>query len=323
MGTLLLIAAALLVWTITQPVLTSEPVFQRPRSARAEALRADVLALVNDHFPRDHRHPENLAAAADFIAASLAQSGARVGRQSFALEGLADGDYQNVIASLGPSEGPRVIVGAHYDAYGELPAADDNASGVAILLETARLLGETQTLPLRIDLVAFVLEEPPHFRSANMGSRVHAASLQAEGVAVAGVVVLNTIGYFVDEPGTQQLPTALLRPFYPGHGHFLAIAGELDDIALVRRVKRSLNAGMAMPAYSFTAPRSVPGVDFSDHQSYWQHGYRAVLLSDTAFYRNAAYHTAQDTPDRLNYAAMADVVHGLYQVILRLASGDD
>lgn len=308
-----------LVWIITQPVLSTEPALDLPRPASSAALRADVLALVHDYYPRDHRHPKVLEAAAGFVERAFIEAGAVVSSQAVVVDEAAGPVYRNVIASYGPRDGPRVILGAHYDAYGELPAADDNASGVAILLETARLIGASSPPPSRIDLVAYVLEEPPHFRSQQMGSMVHARSLQAAGVAVHGVVVLDTIGYFTDQPDSQRLPSALLRPFYPDRGNFVAVAGELADRQLVRRVKRSLNAAMTLPAYSFTAPRQVPGVDFSDHASYWAHGYRAVLLSDTAFYRNDAYHTANDTPDRLNYAAMAEVAQGLFQVAHVLA----
>lgn len=318
----LALVAAALVWTITQPVWSSEDALPLPRPAQAEALRADVAMLVSAYFPRDHRHPLVLESAADYIEQAFVGAGASISSQAVVVDEAAGLVYRNVIASYGPSTGPRVILGAHYDAFGELPAADDNASGVAILLETARLIGAGSPPPSRIDLVAYVLEEPPHFRSLQMGSMVHARSLQAEGIEVLGVVVLDTIGYFTDEPGSQQLPTALLRPFYPDRGNFVAIAGELADRHLARRVKRSLNAAMTMSAYSFTAPRQIPGVDFSDHMAYWAHGYRAVLLSDTAFYRNAAYHTAADTPDRLNYPAMAEVAEGLYQVAQVLAAAD-
>ncbi len=207
------------------------------------------------------------------------------------------------------------------DAMDELPGADDNASGVAVLLELARILGAERPPATHTELVAYVLEEPPYFRTGFMGSAVHAFSLRDAGAEVRAMLCLEMVGYFTSEPNSQDLPSALLRPLYPDRGDFIAIIGGLADRTLVRQVKRSFTAASSLPVRSMNGPRLIPGVDFSDHLSYWNVGYGAVMITDTAFYRNAAYHTEQDTPDRLDYEKMAEVVLGVYQAVKSLSQG--
>ncbi len=220
-----------------------------------------------------------------------------------------------MLAQFGPDTKERIVVGAHYDAAGPYPGADDNASGVAGLIELAHLLGKA-TLPLRVELVAFTLEEPPHFATFQMGSAVHAASLKKQGVSVRLMVSLEMIGYFSDASGSQGFPTPALKPFYPSAGNFITIVGKPSEGALVRRVKKAMQAASPLPVYSINAPQTVPGIDFSDHRNYWQAGYPAVMLTDTAFYRNKNYHTEQDTPETLDYRRMALVVEGIYAAVL-------
>ena len=267
--------------------------------------------------PRSWKRQDNLDAAADYIAAHLAEAGARVTAQAYAVEGA--GHYRNVIGWFGPASGDRVIVGAHYDAAGPFPGADDNASGVAGLLELASMLGGNRTLTARVDLVAFTLEEPPYYDTEWMGSVLHAASLRGDGVAVRAMLALEMIGCFSDAPGSQALPNPLLRLVYPSKGDFVAVVGRLGEARLLRTVKRAMRDGADLPVYSMTGPEWVPGVDFSDHRSYWRHGYPAVMITDTAFYRNPRYHTAADTPATLDYHRMADVVAGVHRAVLTLA----
>jgi Zn-dependent M28 family amino/carboxypeptidase len=311
----LLVAIGVALVVITQPVMSTPP---HGVTGRAEPARLErhVRTLVAEFAPRDWTHADNLDRAATWLIDEYRKAGGRASEQTYL---AVRRPYRNVIASFGPTEGPRIIVGAHYDGYEIFPAADDNASGVAGLLELARLLGATETLRRRVDLVGFTLEEPPFYRTEWMGSRVHAASLKNEGVAVRAMICLEMIGYFSDKPDSQDLPHPLLRLFYPSKANFIAVVGRIGDGRLVRQVKSAMRGATNLGVYSMNAPTWVAGVDFSDHRSYWAFGYPAVMVTDTAFYRNDHYHTARDTPDTLDYRRMAKVVEGVYQAVLMLS----
>ncbi len=311
------VALAGVIWLITQPVVGRVQRIAPAVSPDAGRLERHVVALAEDFFPRDFSHPEQLEQVAGYIEAALRATGARVSSQTVDIGGPG-GQYRNVLASFGPQTGPRIVVGAHYDAMDELPGADDNASAVAVLLEVARLLGAGDAPAVHTELVAYVLEEPPFFRTEFMGSAVHAAALRDAGAEVRAMLCLEMVGYFSHQPGSQQLPTPLLRPFFPDRGNFIAIIGNLGGGSLVRKVKRSFLAASPLPVRSLNGPRFIPGIDFSDHLPYWNAGYPAVMITDTAFYRNLAYHTAGDTADRLDYQKMAEVVLGVYQAVRNL-----
>jgi Zn-dependent M28 family amino/carboxypeptidase len=226
--------------------------------------------------------------------------------------------YRNVIAQLGPDTAERIVVGAHYDTAGPLPGADDNASGVAGLIELAHLLGKQQ-LPMRVELVAFTLEEPPYFRTTGMGSSVHAESLRKQNIRVRAMLCLEMIGYFSDVANSQHFPAAILQALYPSKGNFISVVGRFGEGLLVRRVKSAMRKASPLPVHSINAPSFVPGVDFSDQLNYWAAGYDAVMITDTAFYRNPNYHTAYDTAEKLDYKRMGRVVEGVYAAVLELA----
>ncbi|PYN18289.1 MAG: peptidase M28 [Candidatus Rokuibacteriota bacterium] len=318
----LVTAAVLLAALAGGLVYVVQPIGWRSSGARPDGvdpvrLEAHVRMLAETLAPRHWKRQDNLDRAAAYVAARLGEAGARVTEQVYAVE--AAGRYRNVIGSFGPEAGERVIVGAHYDGAGPFAAADDNASGVAGLLELARLLGTGRTPATRVDLVAFTLEEPPYYDTEWMGSHVHAAALRREGVAVRAMIALEMIGYFSDAPGSQRLPHLLLRVVYPSTGNFVAVIGRLGEAQLARRVKRAMQDATDLDVYSMNAPAWIPGIDFSDHRSYWAQGYPAVMVTDTAFYRNDRYHTPRDTPDTLDYRRMADVVRGVHRAVLTLA----
>jgi peptidase M28-like protein len=276
-------------------------------------LEAHVRTLVS-FAPRDETHPQNLDRAAAWIRRELEAAGGRVEDQPFKARGAI---YRNAIAHFGPETRERIVVGAHYDAAGPYPGADDNASGVAGLLELARLLGETPP-PLHVELVAFTLEEPPSFTTPAMGSAFHAALLKERGVPLRAMIALEMLGYFTDVPGSQQYPLPILKLFYPSRGNFIGVVGKLGQGALVRRIRNAMRRATPLPVRSISAPVSLPGVDFSDHRSYWDAGYEAVMITDTAFYRNPNYHTEHDTPETLDYGRMALVVEGVYGAVYDL-----
>jgi Zn-dependent M28 family amino/carboxypeptidase len=283
-----------------------------PDPSRLEEL---VRRIVFDFHPRDFSHPENLSRAAVYIGDSLKRAGADVSVQLFEAGGAA---YRNVIGSFGPQTNDVIVVGAHYDTDGEMPGADDNASGVAALLELASMIARAE-LSRRVELVAFALEEMPFFGTGAMGSAVHAASLRTGGRRVRAMICLEMLGCFSDRPGSQRFPLPLLRLFYPGRGNFIAVVGNVGGVRIVRRVKRWMRAASDVPVFSINAPSIVPGVDLSDHRSFWREGFPAVMVTDTAFYRNDRYHTADDTPDTLDYRRMAEVMRGVFRAVTDLA----
>lgn len=270
-------------------------------------LEAHVRKLSGDFRQRDYRHPGVLEYAADYIAQQMQASGLTVERQKFKVDG---NEYQNVIGRRGPPTSERLVIGAHYDVFSQdqaLPGADDNASGVAGLLELARMSASFKS-SVSIDFVAYSLEEPPYFKTDQMGSAHHAESLRKDGVSLRGMIGLEMIGYFTDAPGSQEYPSMLLKLFYPSVGDFIAVVGNMDSRQLTREVRRLMRRTELLPVHSLNGPAEIPGVDFSDHASYWNRGYKAVMVTDTAFFRNKNYHTAGDLPETLNYAKMAQVV---------------
>ena len=288
---------------IVQPVLGSHK-FNGSERARPSRLLADVTTLTTGFQPRSADHPEQLDAAAAYIERAFRDAGARVESQTFVARKKS---YRNVIARFGPEDGPVTIVGAHYDAFsdtGELPGADDNASGTAGLLELARLLG-TGRVARPVMLVAYANEEPPFFGSDDMGSAVHARSVRN----AAGMICLEMIGYYGER---QTWPNWTFAALYPSRGDFIAVGGGWDDRKLARHMKRALR-GAGMRTWSFTGPRQA--LDASDHRNYWQAGIPAVLVTDTAFLRNPNYHTRNDTAGTLDYVRMARVVDGVFSAV--------
>ncbi|MHB0955170.1 MAG: M28 family peptidase [Pirellulaceae bacterium] len=270
-----------------------------------------------DFAPRSYQNKENIGRCAAYIRKHFEAAGAVVTSQTYS---AGSETYENVMARFGPETGKRVIVGAHYDAYDSTPGADDNASGVAGLLELARLIGAGAKPPqLRLDLVAYCTEEPPHFAGTDMGSFHHARSLAKENVEVTAMLCLEMIGYFTDAPSSQSYPIPLLKLIYPSTGNFIGIVGNTEQRPLLATVKHAMAGATDLPVYSAAMPMTVTGVDFSDHRSYWHFNYPAVMITDTAFLRNKAYHTADDTFDRLDYARMAKVVLGVHQAVRTLA----
>ena len=312
---LIAVLLLLLAWFwLTQPLL-ARPQSNSTRTVDPARLEAHVRKLSVELSPRDVGHLENLDRAAGYIADELRYIGAAVEEQPYRVQGNS---YRNVIARFGPETRERIVVGAHYDSAGPLPGADDNASGVAGLLELARLLG-SQPPQMRVELVAFSTEEPPYFRSTGMGSSVHATSLQMNNVKVRAMLSLEMIGYFRDEKGSQHFPVGLLGALYPSTGNFIAVVGRVSDGLLVRQVKSAMSNAAPLPVYSINAPSLIPGVDFSDQLNYWHAGYGAVMITDTAFYRNPNYHTQHDTAEKLDYKRMAMVVEGVYAAVTELS----
>ena len=305
------VAAVLLVtWLVV-----AQPTFQHNIPSRAivdaKALRGHVDLLAHTWWPRNWQRADHLDQAADYIAGQFKSAGAVVEGQAFT---VGDRSYRNVIGRFAAGRGRRVVVGAHYDSCGDTPGADDNASGVAVLLELARMLGQ-QAPTSEVELVAYALEEPPFFRTAQMGSAVHAKRLADEHADIRGVIVLEMVGYFDDAWGSQSYPLPLLYAMYPNRANFIGVIGPAGQGAWVKAIKIGMQGTSDLPVYSIRAPSIVPGVDFSDHMNYWPYGFQALMITDTAFYRNKAYHEVGDTAERLDYARMAKVAVAVFEAI--------
>lgn len=214
----------------------------------------------------------------------------------------------------GREEG-RIIIGAHYDACGDTPGADDNASGVAGLIETARLLKGIQP-QYTIELVAYANEEPPYFKTVHMGSAHHARLMAESKTKVHGMLCLEMIGYYSDQEKSQNYPSSSLSWIYPDKGNFIAVLGNWGSVSLARTVQKALEGHM--PTVRLNAPELTGAFSLSDHINYWQYGMPAVMITDTAFYRNANYHQSTDTPDTLDYERMARVVQGVASAVRQL-----
>ena len=222
--------------------------------------------------------------------------------------------YSNVIASRTGVKLPdeTVIIGAHYDTARGTPGADDNASAVATLLEIARALKDFS--PDRtLKLIFFVVEEPPIFKSEQMGSYIYAKEAKARNEDIKAMICLEMLGYYTNEKDGQTYPFPIMSRVYPSTPNFIAIVGNLNSTSLVGKVKNSLGVGSRIPVETLSALSFVPGVDFSDHRSFWKMGYPAVMVTDTAYYRNPNYHSETDTIDTLDFDKMSDLLKGLIQ----------
>ncbi|HEX7675839.1 MAG TPA: M28 family peptidase [Bdellovibrio sp.] len=288
-------------------------------SVSAATLENDVRFLAGLTPNRSYHHTESMYKAEEFVSDKLKSFGYEVRLQSV---DSYKTPFHNIIARYGdPNAKELVVIGAHYDAAGEHnPGADDNASGVAGLLEIARVLMERKPkLRTAIELVVYTLEEPPFFGGHSMGSAYHADQLKADGENVKLMVSLEMIGYFSDEFLSQSFPMPLLYGFYPWTGTFIGVVSSPADRDVTIDFKRSMSRVMEVPVYSVSAPSIMTGIDFSDHRSYWAHEWPALMVTDTAFFRNHEYHEAGDTPDRLNYKKMSDVVTGVYHALINAA----
>lgn len=275
------------------------------------------VAFLSAQSPaRNYANPASMEKAAVYIDLIFKEHSEHVQSQSFKVD---DFEYRNIICSFGLEYEERIVIGAHYDVCGDQPGADDNASGVAGLLELARLLKENSPkLEYRIDLVAFALEEPPFFGTASMGSAVHAMSLAEAGVKLKVMICLEMIGYFSDKTNSQKFPLGFLKWFYPTVGNFISVVSNLRSHFIAKEIREILRQSSKIGVYQITAPRVLPGIGLSDHMNYWNQGYPAVMITDTAFYRNPHYHLDSDRPETLDFAKMAEVVNGIYYVIVKL-----
>ena len=285
-----------------------------------EELRANVQKLAGEIGERNMWHYAQLNAAADFIEDSFSQAGLRTRRDSYETRGQP---CHNIEAEI-PGNRPEIIViGAHYDSVFGSPGANDNGSGAAAVLALAQRFAarETQRSPTRrtpnktLRFVAFVNEEPPYFLSGEMGSQVYARRCKERGDKISAMISLETIGYFSDAPQSQTYPSPGLGVFYPNVGNFIGFVSNVKSRALLRRVITLFRKHAKIPSEGASLPAFIPGVSWSDQWSFWQHGYPAIMVTDTAPFRYPYYHSSNDTPDKLDYDRFTLVVGGMEKVI--------
>jgi Peptidase family M28 len=289
-----------------------------PLSQEERALAGVLKRHIETIAAREHniRHYDELEKAARYIEATLASYGHSVRRQAFFVDDKA---VRNIDVAIEPradiADPEVVVVGAHYDSVAGAPGANDNGSGVAAVIELARLLRDRAgTGTRRIRLVLFVNEEPPYFKTADMGSLHYARALAERRERVVAMYSLETIGYYSSEPGSQRYPTPF-NLIFPNRGDFVAFVGTPYARALVWETIRSFRSHTAFPSIGGVAPDNVPGIDWSDHWAFAQVGFPAMMVTDTAPFRYPHYHRASDTPDKVDVESLARVVKGMERVI--------
>ena len=284
-------------------------------SGTESRLRAHVEALAGTIGERHLLRPHALAAAADYIDAAWQAQGYVPERETFTVGGT---DCANLVVTRPGRLDEILLIGAHYDTVRGSPGADDNASGVAALLELSRAFS-TIAPSLTVRFVAFTNEEPPFFFTHQQGSVVHARAARARGERIALMISLEMLGYSTTRPGSQRYPP-LFRWFYPDRGDFLGFVSDLRSRRPMQRAAAAFRAASGLPLETCATFRWIPGVGWSDHAPFWRQGYRAFMVTDTAFHRNPNYHTAGDVPGTLDYGRFAAAVDGLAGCFTRLVA---
>lgn len=284
------------------------------RRSDTNRIENDLRVITKTAESRSYENIKTLDFVADYIFNELAKNCDTVYYQRFFLNGH---EYKNVIGIIGRDKEEKVVVGAHYDVAGDQEGADDNASGVVGLLELSRLISKND-IKYQLELVAYTLEEPPYFRTDNMGSHVHAKSLYDNKEAIKGMICLEMIGYFNDNKGSQDYPIGFLKLFYGSKGDYITVVQKYGNGSFGHRVKRLMKRQNLIKTKSFKGPAKLQGIDFSDHLNYWRYDYSAVMITNTAFYRNKNYHKPTDKMETLDLKRMGLVIDEVYLALCNL-----
>lgn len=292
-------------YDLPPPSLTADAETTRDR------LRGHVDALATDIGERNWPNYDNLERARDYVRQQLTQAGYEPSVLPFEHRGET---FHNVEAVLPGRSSEIIVVGAHYDSVEGSPGANDNASGVAVLIELARALRGT-TPPATVRFVAFANEEPPYFNTGEgMGSVEYARALAVAGTSPQAMLSIETVGMYSDAPGSQQYPP-LVAHLYPDRGNFIAFVGDVSSRGLVTHAIGTFRDVATLPSEGAALPQALPGIGWSDHRSFWEIGVPAVMVTDTAPFRDPHYHRESDTAERLDYERMARLTTGLAHVI--------
>lgn len=283
----------------------------------AARLRRHVIAVAS--VPHNIRHDDDLEQSAEYISCALAGEGYHVVSHPYE---VTEWTVRNLEVAIEPRESASpaktIVVGAHYDSYLDAPGANDNGSGVAALLEIARLLKDLHPRRTRLLLAFFANEEPPYFQTDDMGSVRYARMLVERKEPVAAMIALETIGYFSDAPGSQQYPPPF-GAIFSDRGNFIAFIGMPGSRGLVARAIKSFRADTELPSIGGIAPGFIAGISWSDHASFAEYGFQAMMITDTALFRYPHYHLPTDTPDRLDYERLARVTKGVERLVREMA----
>lgn len=263
---------------------------------------------------RNHENPSAMARTAGYIYKQMDRYADTTYFETFRVNGQT---YKNVVCVIGKDREETVVIGAHYDVYGESEGADDNASGVVGLLELTKLMARKE-IPYRLEIVAYALEEPPYFRTQNMGSYKHVESLQKRNIKVKGMICLEMIGYFDEAENSQDYPVKFMKLAKGTKANYITVVNKTGNGKFTKKFTKTYCKVANLPAKKVKAPTSVQGIDFSDHLNYWNAGMDALMITDTAFYRNGHYHTENDTISTLNLPKMALVIDGVVDTLLSL-----
>lgn len=286
------------------------------------AAQSDTI-LIKDHLTkitktdgyRNHLNTKLLDQTAEYIFGVFDKYADTTFYQTYKVNGRT---YRNVICRFGTAiKKPVMVLGAHYDVCGEQEGADDNASGVVGLLELARIL-ENQSLTRPLELVAYTLEEPPYFRTPYMGSNIHAQSLVDSKTEVYGMAAIEMIGYFSDKKGSQGYPVKVMKVAYGTRGDFILLVKKSGHGDFVKNFSREFKDAQTIETSNLKAPFEIEGIDFSDHLNYWNAGFDAMMVTNTAFFRNKNYHQKTDVMETLDIKRMADVIDAIAQAVLKI-----
>jgi Zn-dependent M28 family amino/carboxypeptidase len=286
------------------------------RRLTIERLQEHLKALTLTIGDRSVFRPENLEKTAKYIESFYRDIGLSVWREPYQYQDLT---VANLVAEIRFAAHPskRYLLGAHYDSVFGTVGADDNASAIAVQLETARnlkALVDNKNIDLAVKFVSFTLEEPPIFNTRYMGSRVYAQKARKEKETIDGMICLEMVGYTCHSPGCQSYPFPLMFLGYPRVGNFIGIVGNLSSLSFTRVLFQAFQKNPELPVIKLTVPFGgwlMPAVRLSDHSSFWDQGFKAVMVTDSAFYRNPHYHRPSDTMEKLDYHFMSNLVESL------------
>ncbi len=282
-------------------------------------LRTTIEHLAITIGERNMATSNTLEQSAVYLEQQLAGAGLQAQRHPYQVDGTT---VTNLVAEFPGTGNPEqiVVIGAHYDSVFQSPGADDNASGTAAVLALARASFGAKPAKRTLRFVFFVNEEAPYAMTPRMGSYVYASSCRARGEIIVAMFSMESIGYFTDAPNSQQYPSPAFKALYPTTGNFITFVGDTASRPLVRRALQAFRQDATVPSEGAALPRTLPGVGWSDHWSFWVQGYHAVMVTGTAPFRNPNYHTAGDLPETLDYKRMAGVVTGMKSVISEIAN---
>lgn len=287
--------------------------------ALTRRLRMRVEELAGKIGERNVFCPTALQAAASYIKHEWEQQGYAVRQLAYDVSGVRCVNLE-IARSGGTRQREILLIGAHYDTVAGSPGANDNASGVSALLELSRLFASVEPA-LTVRFVAFVNEEPPFFMTRQQGSMAYAEAARLRGDDIRLMASIETIGWYSSKPGSQSYPP-LFKLFYPNRADFIGFVSNFHSRAEMRRLAAAFRANSDFPLETAATFSCIPGVSWSDHRSFWRQGYRAVMITDTAFYRYRHYHQPGDTPDKLAYAELARVTAGLFAAFAQFARMD-